>query len=127
MTIEQEREIKLMAFFYNGCANVLDEAQRRIMIGQMAIKASCRGALALLSKLTGVAFRTIKRGINEVLSGVEYNNEQLRLAGGGRKSVEDMYPDILRHVQAILDEATYGSPESGRRWTNLSHQALLMS
>ena len=37
MTIEQEQEIKLMAFFYNGCANVLDEAQRRIMIGQMAI------------------------------------------------------------------------------------------
>ena len=34
MTIEQEQEIKLMAFFYNGCANVLDEAQRRIMIGQ---------------------------------------------------------------------------------------------
>ena len=67
MTIEQEQEIKLMAFFYNGCANVLDEAQRRIMIGQMAIKASCRGALALLSKLTGVAFRTIKRGIKDSL------------------------------------------------------------
>ena len=51
MTIEKEQEINLMAFFYNGCADVLDEAQRRIMIGQMAIKASCRGALAMLSKL----------------------------------------------------------------------------
>ena len=124
MTIEKEQEINLMAFFYNGCADVLDEAQRRIMIGQMAIKASCRGALAMLSKLTGVAFRTIKRGIKEVLSGVEHKNGQVRLAGGGRKSVEAIYPDILRYVQAILDEATYGSPESGRRWTNLSQQDI---
>ena len=124
MTIEKEQEINVMPFLYNGCADALDEVQRRVMIGQMAIKAGCRGALAMLSRLTGVAFRTIKRGINEILSGVEYNNEHVRLAGGGRKSVEEIYPDILKYVQAILDEATYGSPESGRRWTNLSQQDI---
>ena len=59
----------------------------------------------------------------ENLLAIKYN-EQVRLAGGGRKSVEDMYPDILSYVQAILDEATYGSPESGRRWTNLSQQDI---
>ena len=41
-----------------------------------------------------------------------------------RKCVEDTNPDILRYVLCILEEATYGSPESGRRWTNLSHQDI---
>ena len=76
-----------MAFLYNGCADVLNEAQRRVLIGHMAIKAACRGALAMLSRLTGVAFRTIKRGINEVQSAGEGEDGQIRLAGGGRKCV----------------------------------------
>lgn len=123
MTAEKEQELNVMAFLYNGCHEMLDEAQRRLMLGQMAIKAGCFGAVAMLSRLTGVAFRTIKRGIEEVQSGKDFDGP-VRMEGGGRKSVESKYPDILDHVQKILDEATYGSPESGRKWTSLSHQKI---
>ena len=97
MTAEKERELNVMAFLYNGCQEMLDEAQRRLMLGQMAIKAGCFGAVAMLSKLTGAAFRTIKRGIDEVESGKDFDGP-VRLEGGGRKSVESKYPDILDHV-----------------------------
>lgn len=124
MTQTKEQEINTMAFLYNGCRQILDEAQRRFMLGQMLVKADCRGAIAMLSKLTGVAFRTIKRGYAEVLATEENRRGSIRQEGGGRKSVESNDPDILEYVQNILDEATYGSPETGRKWTSLSHQDI---
>lgn len=124
MTQSKEEEIKMMAFLYNGCRQILDEAQRRLILGQMIRKADCRGAIAMLTKLTGVAFRTIKRGIVEALDADENRRGSVRVEGGGRKSVESNYPDILEYVQDILDEATYGSPETGRKWTSLSHQDI---
>ena len=124
MTKSKAQEVEMMAFLYNGCCEVLDEVQRRLLLGQMALKANCRGAIARLSKLTGAAFRTIKRGIKEQESAVEGTGESVRLEGGGRKKVESKYPHILEYIQEILDEATYGSPETGRKWTNLSHQKI---
>ena len=113
-----------MGFLYNGCSEVLDEAQRRLILGQMVLKAGCRGAIAMLTRLTGVAFRTIKRGCKEAMATEKNKGRMIRVEGGGRKSVESNYPDILEQVQSILDEATYGSPETGRKWTSLSHQDI---
>ena len=124
MTAEIEQEINVMAFLYNGCSESLNEVQRRLMLGEMALKANCRGVIARLSRFTGVSFRTIKRGMKEAQSTDGYKGGRVRLAGGGRKSVVTTYPDVLKQVQTILDEATYGSPESGRRWTSLSHQDI---
>ena len=86
------QELSLMACLYNGCSQMLDEAQRRRMLGEMALKADCRGAIAMLTRLTGAAFYTIKRGIEEILSGVESTDGSVRLAGGGRKKIEDERP-----------------------------------
>lgn len=124
MNKAKEHEIELMAFLYNGCRQLLDEGQRRLMLGQMVLKANCRGAIAMLTRLTGAAFRTIKRGYAEAVAAEENRSGAVRGEGGGRKSVESTYPDILEHVQEILDEATYGSPETGRKWTSLSHQDI---
>ena len=127
MTTAQEQELNVMAFLYNGCVELLDEAQRRMMLGQMVLKVNCRGAIARLTKFTGVTFRTIKRGFYEAKSAMEseeLNSRPIRLPGGGRKSVESSNPEILKYVQDILDEATYGSPEDGRKWTSLSHQNI---
>ena len=124
MTISEEQEIYKMAYLYNGCVSFLDEAQRRLMLGQMVLKMNCRGAISMMSRLTGAAYRTIKRGCDEATIIDGYQTNSVRLEGGGRKSVEAKNPDILNHVQTILDEATYGSPETGHKWTNLSHQDI---
>ena len=127
MTTSEEQEIHTMAFLFNGSRHMLDEAQRRIMLGEMVLQVNCRGAIAMLSKLTRTAFRTIKRGVAEVLQSRESGEVRegaVRLPGAGRKSKEYENPQILNYIQAILDEATYGSPESGRKWTSWSHQAI---
>ena len=124
MTAEKEQEIDVMAYLYNGCSGLLNEVQRRLMLGEMALKANCRGVIARLSRYTGVSFRTIKRGMEEARSTDGYKGGRVRVAGGGRKRVVSIHPDILKQVHSILDEATYGSPESGRRWTSLSHQDI---
>ena len=124
MKESKEQEISLMASLYTGCSQVLDEAQRRRMLGEMVLKADCRGTIAMLTRLTGVSFYTIKRGIEEALSDASSTDGFVRLSGGGRKKIEDGQPEILNYVKAILDEATYGSPENGRKWTNLSHQDI---
>ena len=124
MKESKEQELSLMACLYNGCSQMLDEAQRRRMLGEMVLKANCRVDIALLTKYTGVAFYTIKRGIEEILTGVESTDGSVRLSGGGRKKIEDEQPEVLKFVKSILDEATYGSPESGRKWTSLSHQDI---
>ena len=60
MKESKEQEISLMASLYTGCSQVLDEAQRRRMLGEMVLKADCRGTIAMLTRLTGVSFYTIK-------------------------------------------------------------------
>ena len=124
MKESKKQEISLMASLYTGCSQVLDEAQRRRMLGEMVLKADCRGTIAMLTRLTGVSFYTIKRGIEEALSDASSTDGFVRLSGGGRKKIEDGQPEVLNYVKAILDEATYGSPENGRKWTNLSHQDI---
>ena len=119
MKESKEQEISLMACLYNGCSQMLDEAQRRRMLGEMVLKADCRGAIALLSRLTGAAFYTIKRGVEEITSGVENVDGSVRVSGGGRKKIEDEQPEVLNYIKSILDEATYGSPESGRKYAQI--------
>ena len=125
MDESQKQELNMMAYLYIGCCKFLDEAQRRILLGEMVLKVHCRGAIAMLSRLTGVAFSTIKRGINEVLSNTGNKDGSVRDEGGGRKKIEEKYPEILGYVKEILDEQTYGSPESGRKWTSLSQRDIV--
>lgn len=107
-----EERIKTMMPFLN-------EKQRRIFLASEALSYGY-GGISKVSGISGVSIPTIRRGIKEIQSGQVIENGRVRKAGGGRKSVEDIYPEILEKIKEIVDGNTYGSPEKVLSWTTLS-------
>ena len=98
---------------------LLDEKQRRIFLGSEAMSYGY-GGITKVSKISGVSIPTIRKGIKEIQSGKAIGKGRVRKAGGGRKSVEDIYPEIQEKIREIVDGNTYGSPEKILSWTTLS-------
>ena len=98
---------------------LLNEKQRRIFLASEALSYGY-GGITKVSEISGVSIPTIRQGINEIRTGQSIENGRIRKAGGGRKSVEDIYPEILERVREIVDGNTYGSPDKVLSWTTLS-------
>ena len=45
---------------------------------------------------------------------------RIRQKGGGRKSVEDISPEIEKAILDMVDKDSYGNPENPLRWTTKS-------
>jgi len=79
------------------------------------------GGVTRVSRATGLARNTIAAGITEL----EYRRthsrqavpERIRVVGGGRKSLIQSDPGLLKALAALVDPATRGHPESPLRWT----------
>ena len=98
---------------------LLNEKQRRIFLASEAMSYGY-GGISKVSKISGVSIPTIRRGIKEIETGQAIENGRVRKVGGGRKSVEYIYPEILEKIKEIVDGNTYGSPEKVLSWTTLS-------
>ena len=98
---------------------LLDEKQRRIFLASEAMSYGY-GGISKVSGISGVSIPTIRKGIKEIQAGQAIENGRVRQAGGGRKRVEDIYPEILEQVKEIVDGNTYGSPDKVLSWTTLS-------
>ena len=98
---------------------LLDEKQRRIFLASEALSYGY-GGISKVSGISGVSIPTIRRGIKEIQFGQSIETGRIRKAGGGRKSVEDIYPEIMEKIKEIVDGNTYGSPEKVLSWTTLS-------
>lgn len=96
----------------------LNEMQRRLFLASEAI-AYGRGGIAEIIRISGVSRNTIKRGIEELKSGVIYNGKS-RNVGGGRNLIEDKYPDVEGKIRELIDGATYGNPERVLSYTTES-------
>jgi hypothetical protein len=70
-------------------------------------------------KYSGVSFNTIKRGIDELKSGIS-NGGTIRKKGGGAKQTEEKHPDIEERIRKIIDGSTYGDPERVLSYTTES-------
>ena len=122
MTAEKLNELRVYADAYLDIRNCLNERERREFLARGSIKYG-RGAAYNLSQMTGVSMATIRRGISDIVSTDRLDDNRVRIPGGGRKPIEEIYPDILGNVLEILKTATYGSPEGGK-WTSLSLQKI---
>jgi hypothetical protein len=74
----------------NRVMAMLDERQRRLFAGLLAMRRG-HGGILRLSEITGLSRTTIRRGIEELRRGVELPR-RLRKTGGGRKPVEKKNP-----------------------------------
>lgn len=69
----------------NRLVAALDERQRRLFAGLLALRRG-RGGIVTLAKITGLSRMTIRRGLAELRSGV--GEDRVRKPGGGRPSIE---------------------------------------
>jgi transposase len=100
----------------SGILPFLNEKQRRLLIASEATTIGRRG-ISILSAITGVDRKTIRRGINELKTKNKKDIERVRAIGGGRKKVTDKNPKLKKIIEDLIEPDTRGDPESPLRWT----------
>jgi hypothetical protein len=74
-----------------------------------------------VARATGLAWNTIKAGMRELDERAERPGQavdgRVRRPGGGRKRLTETDPQLLGALQALVDPATRGHPQSPLRWT----------
>lgn len=87
------------------------------------------GGVTVVGTATGMAHTTIRRGMHELEQLAAGDSGaapvgQVRRAGGGRKRLVHDDPRILEALEALIEPATRGDPESPLRWTCKSTRRL---
>ena len=95
-----------------------DERLRRTWAASEA-KILGHGGLKVLSKITGLTDATITKGMNEINNPSKIDISRVRIPGGGRKTVEEVYPGVTEALKKILEETTSGTPMSPLKWTTM--------
>ena len=112
----------------NKILPILNESQKRLYLASEA-EAIGYGGITAISKATGVSRVTITAGIKELTTGEiinikEYPNGNIRKKGGGRKPIEETQPKIKEALENLIENSTYGDPQSLLRWTTKSLRNL---
>jgi len=71
----------------NRVMATLDEMQRRLFAGLLAMRLGHGGILSL-AVITGLSRTTIRRGIEELQCGIANSSKRIRRAGAGRPRME---------------------------------------
>ncbi len=103
---------------YDFILPILNEKQRRMLLVADA-KCLGRGGITIVSKASGVTRATIHNGLNEInkpIADVNINNDRIRKAGAGRKSIATQYPAIMEDLDNLVSPVTRGDPMSPLRW-----------
>ena len=87
------------------------------------------GGISVVARATGLAHTTIRRGLRELAEPARRPGPTLaparsRRPGGGRKRLQERDPELLAALEALIDPATRGHPESPLRWTCKSTRRL---
>jgi hypothetical protein len=69
----------------------LDERQRRLFAGLLALREG-HGGIVTVAQITGLSRTTIRRGIQELQSGLGEASDRIRRPGGGRTVLEKKRP-----------------------------------
>lgn len=101
---------------------LLNERSKRVWAATEA-DALGYGGISLLSRVTGLRRKTISKGITEIKS-EQGQTTTIRHPGGGRKSKQQIYPDLVEQLEHLVDSHTKGDPMSPLRWTSKSTYKL---
>jgi transposase len=103
-------------------APYLDERTRRLAVAAEA-KVIELGGISVVSRATGVARLTIRRGLEE-LTVPPSAHSGIRESGGGRKKTVDVDPTLKADLEKLLKPTERGDPESPLQWTCKSVRRL---
>ena len=104
---------------FRALARELNERQPRLWAASEARSAG-RGGVAATARATGISVPTIRKGIAELESGERLQSGRVRKAGGGRRSLADADPTLLKDLERLVEAGFRGDPESLPRWTSKS-------
>jgi hypothetical protein len=114
---------------YQALSPLLHEKARRCWAACEALSLGY-GGISLVAAATGLSRPTIRRGISEIQAGDLGRDEshpgdiRIRRAGGGRYSLAEADPRLLRDLRRLVDPATRGDPMSPLLWTCKSTRNL---
>jgi hypothetical protein len=114
---------------FRSLAPIMDERMRRRWAASEA-RALGWGGIALVAQATGLSPVTIRQGIAELKAAPTDRPEEttgaprVRRRGGGRKRLSQADRTLRKHLEALVDPATRGDPQSPLRWTCKSTRHL---
>jgi hypothetical protein len=114
----EERFIQRLAGMYAEVGRLLDERQRRLVLGAAARQIG-RGGIKRVAAAVAVSPDTVGRGVSELESGVA-DEGRVRAKGAGRKPVTEAVPGVVEALEGLVAPLTRGDPESPLRWTSKS-------
>jgi hypothetical protein len=114
--VEADRD-ELARFFATVLPH-LNEVQRRVVAGAMAITLG-RGGKSAVAEASGMSRNTVIKAEREVAAGIEPSVRQ-RAVGGGDIKAEEKQPGLLEALDELVAPGTRGNPMSKLRWTSKS-------
>jgi hypothetical protein len=119
--------IKQIRLKYRALSELMDERMRRQWAASEAFALGW-GGVTSVAQATGLARNTIKVGLCEL----EYRQDhprmetspRIRKLGGGPKTLSEIDPGLQAALDALVDPATRGHPQSPLRWTCKSTRTL---
>src|SRR5438477_12711302 len=86
---------------FTGVMPHLDERQRRILAGNVAMSLG-RGGVVAVSEAANMSKTTIQKAVSEIDAGIEVL-DGARSKGGGRKPILEEQPDLLVALDALVE------------------------
>jgi hypothetical protein len=117
-----EHFVEQFAAVYAEVREVLDERQRRLVLGAAARRIG-RGGIKQVAAAVGVVPETVSRGVADLKAGVVADG-RVRAPGAGRRPVTETAPGVVAALEELVDPVTRGDPGSPLRWTNKSTPKL---
>ena len=109
---------------YARVAGSLDERGRRAVAATEALSVG-HGGISRVARATGLSRAAIRRGIGELRGEVPVAAAgRVRRPGAGRKPLVTQDPTLRVDLEALIEPATRGNPESPLRWTCKSLRTL---
>src|SRR5215213_7367026 len=108
---------------YRQAAKFLDERGRRLFAANEALAIGYGGVTAA-SAATGLARSTIRRAIVGLQGGSNPIGSRVRRPGGGRKRAVALQPGLPAALEALVEDAIRGGPETPLRWVSRSQRQI---
>jgi transposase len=108
---------------YRGLQPTMNERSRRLWAGAEA-KVLGRGGIAIVARATGLARKTVIRGVAELGNKKIAYPQRVRCPGAGRKRKIELMPGLVKTLEELVEPVTRGDPESPLRWTSKSTRHL---